>query len=476
VRLYPLCDGPKRSFDCGPWIVRQLSNPAAFAAVLGLFLTTIACMTPPFQGADEDRHFMRAYQLSELSVMPTKDGERLGGSLPAAVVDSVQSLFARRGEPWDGELVARELSRRPAAAPRVFESFPNTALYSPVAYAPQVVGIWIGRLLAQPPVVLVWLARLGSVVTAVVSFILAVRIASAYRGLFVPLFFLPMFAFQTAIVSADCMLLCAAAVLFALTMQVLEADSVAGTGGSNRTGAVAACAAVLLLAKPSYFPLIGPVGLAIVLAAHRAGGFRATIMPALLLTTAFVPALVWNLQVGGLFVGSNPVAVVDPRAQAAFIREQPLTFLGICLASCVQQSRFLWQQFVGVLGWLDTPLPRWVNHLLGCGLVAPVLVAGLHARMSIFFRSILVVTAVVQVVTICGFVFVSWCPVGQEWISGLQGRYFLPLAAFALAAASPDPTANGREAWRNAVVLVLNWTSVLVSMTATIGTLASRHC
>ena len=457
-----------------PRLIRQLSRPAAFAGVLVIFLTAIAFVTPPFQGADEDRHFLRVYQLSELSVLPEKENGQLGGTLPVAVVDSVKTLFAQRSQPWDRGLIAEELARRPADSPRVFESFPNTALYSPVAYAPQIVGIWIGRLLGQPPVVLVWLARLCSVATAVASFILALRIAPGYRGLLVPLFFLPMFAFQTAIISPDCQLFCAATVLFALTMKVLEADDAAATGAAISPVAVAVCAAVLLLTKPAYFPLVMPVGLAMVLAVYRAAGLRATMMPAIVLAAAFVPALAWNLQVAGLFVGSNPGALVDPRAQAAFVREHPVTFLGICLASCVQQSHYLWQQFVGVLGWLDTPLPPWVNHLLGCGLVAPALIAGFNVRMTIFFRVIFLLAVLAQVVAICGFVYGSWCPVGQEWISGLQGRYFLPLAAFMLAAASPDPTAASRSERRARVVLVLNWMSVLVSVTATLATLVRR--
>ena len=455
--------------------IRKLSRSAGFAGVLGVFLTGIAIVTPPFQGADEDRHFMRAYQLSELAFLPIKHDGQLGGILPAAVVDSVRTLFGNRGQPWDRHLIARELASRPAGSPRVFESFPNTALYSPVAYAPQVVGIWIGQLFGLPPVALVWLARLGSVVTAVVSALLAMRIAPAYRCLLVPLFFLPMFAFQNAIVSADCLLFCASAVLFALTMKVLETDGAPSAAWSTPTVAIAACTAVLLLTKPTYFPMAMPAGLAVVLAAHRAGGVRSGMLSAAAMAAAFLPALWWNLQVSDLFVGANPDVVVDPRGQAAFIHEHPATFLGICLASCVQQSRHLFQQFVGVLGWLDTPLPRRANDLLGCGLAAPLLIAGLNARMAIWFRATLLLTILTQVVAICGFVYASWCPVGQEWVSGLQGRYFLPLAAFALVAASPDPPVAGRDPRRDSMVLGLNWISVLMSVAITIVTLVRRY-
>jgi len=459
-----------------PLLIRQLAQPTACAVVLAIFLTAIAIVTPPFQGADEDRHFLRAYQISELSLLPTKHNGQLGGTLPAAVVDSVKTLFGKRAQPWDRQLIARELARRPAGDPRVLESFPNTALYSPVAYAPQVVGIWIGRLFGLPTVALVWLARLGSVATAVATLMLALRIAPAYRCALVPLFFLPMYAFQTAIVSADVLLLCAAAVLFALTMQVVESDGVTSSGSGTPTGAIAFCVAVLLLTKPSYFPLAVPVGLAVVLAAHRAAGLRGAMMSAITMAAAFLPAMWWNMQAGGLFVGVNPDAVVDPRAQAAFIRERPVTFLGMCLASCIQQSRQLLHQFVGVFGWLDTPLPRWAIKLLGCGFVAQTLIAGLNVRMAIWFRLTLLVSMLLQVVAICGFVYASWCPTGQEWISGLQGRYFLPLAAFTLAAASPDPPATGRAPWRESVGLGLNWISAFVSLTVTLATLVSRYC
>lgn len=97
------------------------------------------------------------------------------------------------------------------------------------------------------------------------------------------------------------------------------------------------------------------------------------------------------------------------------------------------------------------PLPRGVNHLLGCGLVAPGLVMGLNVRATAMFRWTLLIAVLMQCVAICGFVYVSWCPVGQEWISGLQGRYFLPLAAFrkpTRAAASIQRKAGGPSARR----------------------------
>jgi uncharacterized membrane protein len=274
----------------------------------------------------------------------------------------------------------------------------------------------------------------------------------------------------------DGLLFCAAAVLFALTMKVVESDGVTSSGSSRTTAAIAVCAAVLLLTKPTYFPLVVPVGLAVVLAAHRAACLHGAMMSALTMAAASLPALWWNLQAGGLFVGVNPNAAVDPWSQAAFMREQPVTFLGICLASCVQQSRQLFQQFVGVLGWLDTPLPRWANTLLGFGFVAQALIAGLNVRMTIWFRLTLLLSMLLQVVAICGFVYVSWCPTGQEWISGLQGRYFLPLAAFVLVAASPDPPTAGRDGRKELVVLWLNWGSVLMAVTVTLATLVSRFC
>src|SRR3546814_21087645 len=77
-----------------------------------------------------------------------------------------------------------------------------------------------------------------------------------------------------------------------------------------------------------------------------------------------------------------PLEQFDPIWKLGFLVEHPLHFPRMLLASLPRQAGTLWQQLIGVLGWLDAPLRPWVYPVLGLFLVALSL-----ERMDLEIRS-----------------------------------------------------------------------------------------
>jgi len=66
---------------------------------------------------------------------------------------------------------------------RVFTDFPNTALYSPLCYAPQALAIFIGRTIGLNPLIIFYLARIAALACWIAALYVCIRIIPAYKWL-----------------------------------------------------------------------------------------------------------------------------------------------------------------------------------------------------------------------------------------------------------------------------------------------------
>ena len=162
-----------RMFE-GRHVRSRLRMAGAHFVFLALVSLALSFATPPFQVPDEHQHFFRAFQLSEGTLKgETRDG-RSGGVLPASLGELAATYL---GSPA-AHLQTREIQKFPAETTwtrlstplnperREFLDFTGAAPYAPLAYAPQVVGIEIGRLFGAGVLTLLFLARAANALAA----------------------------------------------------------------------------------------------------------------------------------------------------------------------------------------------------------------------------------------------------------------------------------------------------------------------
>jgi uncharacterized membrane protein len=84
--------------------------------------------------------------------------------------------------------------------------------------------------------------------------------------------------------------------------------------------------------------------------------------------------------------------------------------------------------FVGDMGWLDTYLPPKMVYLYLFVLILYSIIDKTEHRISRKQKFIALFTFLIIFTTIFAFEYITWTPVGENFIAGVQSRYFIPIA------------------------------------------------
>lgn len=398
-----------------------------------------ALLVPPFATPDEATHFFRAYQLSEGTIFAEQRGDRVGGTLPASVERDVHTVDTAGPAPSWSRI--REVLGRSSGGRRMFVDFPNTALYPPVTYAPQVVAIATGRALGLSNLALFYLARLANL--TVFLALVAYATAGFPRIPWLPaaVALLPSTMFLASSVSPDGLMIgmCAAT--------IVEAFS-----GRSRW-AVVVLGAALGLAKPPYF-LVSLVCLGAWW--FRGRDRRSWHLPAAT-AAAFVPAAAWSRWADHIWVPYLPIIDLDleiqPSEQLSHLVTHPWRFVEAFAASVASSGSTWLGQLLAPWGRnIDTSVP--VAVLAAAVLVAAVVLARRRERVAgdLGVEAGLAALAVLTTIATVVAVYVYSNEVDPDEIRLVYGRYLLPVLAPLLAWVPQPRVVRQAVAGRSATV------------------------
>ena len=406
-----------------------------FTALLGAWAFGLLFLTPPFQVADENMHFTRAWQVSELTFMASKEGPELGGILPEilkpdrakfdflpfnpnAKLSYEQFRQMRRESP---RMNAENLSQRS------FQAFANTALYSPVPYMFSAAGLGAARLFSVRVIKGFYIGRIFNLLAALAIFYGALKLLGKLPEWQLMIFLvaaLPMMAFQLMSYSAD-------STTFVFAVLVLACIGRLRHSWSPGVYGLLLLASILLgLCKQTYVLL--PTSVLLCwrsLPGSRAHKFGWAL---LVMAAAALPMLAWSKMVQPIFVPHLKNVHIDPVAQAVFFLQNWTVLVSHFFEVLFyDNAKFYWETMYGCLGWLDTALPyqnaeyHWA--LLFASMIVPVSREN-SLSIPLKFWQLLVVMG--SILLICISIYLSWNAVGVIAIAGIQGRYFLPLIPF----------------------------------------------
>ena len=123
---------------------------------------------------------------------------------------------------------------------------------------------------------------------------------------------------------------------------------------------------------------------------------------------------------------------VDPFAQLIQVLRHPFHFLHVITNTFISYGKTLYHQFVGVLSWLDTPVPVWVTIVWGFSAFASLLLSDGKDIHSLSVKRYLLgvacmITSLLCLLMVMLSAYCIWMGVGAEVIL-LQGRYFHVIA------------------------------------------------
>ncbi|MBN1846557.1 MAG: DUF2142 domain-containing protein [Sedimentisphaerales bacterium] len=400
-------------------------RPAGVFVLLALvFGSLFAAVTPPFQAPDENRHFYRAYQLSQGRLLGRRQGNVAGDRLPVSIYqagESTEYLRYRYDQKYSLAQL-KELAGRPLEPERrQFVPFVSV-VYCPVPYLAAVLGVLPGRLLDLNPLVLMYLGRLMNLLTWAALVYGAIRLSPMGKWLWAMLALTPMSLAQAASLSADALTNGLAFLTIAFFLRCALDDT---PRLSRRDYLLMMMLTVALsLCKNIYF-LLG--GLFLWIPAKRIGSTGRYLLLLLALMAVNLAAVgLWSYAVRDLLA-----VVRDPASaqrQIEFLTSHGVEFAGMVLHSLAREGRYLLHTYVGQFGWLDAPLPR-LHVWLWLAVLAAAAIGQAGRRAPLGWRQTIValVLFAATLVLIFTLMFIYWEPVGARGIRGVQGRYLIPL-------------------------------------------------
>jgi uncharacterized membrane protein len=405
----------------GPSLARPEWVFLILAAAVGLFL---ALVNPPFQSPDEDAHFTRIFQLSEGTLIAQKSQDQIGGWLPQSIYDAWEPF------PYIDKVdldIVRKLLQEPfTAEPRHFFPFMHTALYSPVAYGPAILGVWTGRAFGLSALGQLYAARVATLLGCLAIVFFAIRIMPVFKWVMVMIALMPMTVFLFATPSADAMTNALALLTTALILRSALAKS--GPVGTGEWMTIGAVSLLLALTKQLYFPL---VIMTFLIPVERFGGWKRKVMLCLgVIGAALVANLIWAMLV------RHTVTVeswAQPEEQTLFVLSHPLRYAGVLHQMLLDrwETYLIW--FVGTLGWLNVSLPAWIWPTYLTILAATALAdRGKGRPLAWWEKSLIIGICSVTILFIATSQYISYTAPTSKMIRGVQGRYFIPLAVAGL--------------------------------------------
>jgi len=451
---------------------------AGLALVFGVFFIFA---TPPFQAPDECNHYLRAYQLSELTVVGEKQNGTSGGMVPVAIYEEAHRFDGMPFHPGVKTSAATIVDRvrhsvrfgSAAMQARMFGDFPNTVRYSPAPYVPQVVAIWAARGLRLTIVESLYLSRVACFASAFLLTWLALRLLpGALAWSMAALALLPTGLFVTSMASPDAFIISVAYLTAALAVHLRTRPANSPWTMSLVVTAVI-CVAGLALSKVAYFLIPGALAVG---AFHWMTGWpRRMVWLAAVVGVSLLLDVSWLALIESIRTPPRNDPGIDSSAQFQLVLHHPMVFVRAVQFDVSHRALRYYDSFIDTLGYLDVAPARWVTTALTALAIFFGMTRSsdeLGSPFSGIERAILVTLAAVTVVATMLLQYLDWVTVGALDLRGvLQGRHYYPVAALLLLVLPRMPLPRAWHAIRPAM-FVLGYATLLF---ATGYTLMERY-
>lgn len=375
----------------------------------------IGMLTPAFQSPDEINHFVRALGIA--------DGHLKAKNATVYIDSAMHQMFAIYHQlPFHYEIkntqaLQNQIQNLAWTGQKEPLGIANTAVYFPLVYIPQVIGILIAKLLELTPYQTYLAAKLSNISITFLLLLWANRIKTI-SPLVIMLFGMPMSLFLAASASPDGVSFALIALVAALFLKIYHQEKSVSLPKEAYLLAVVIFA--IITARINMFPILLLFPL---LGRKRNITYKQSVI---LFFCTFLPATVWVLyafkSVSAQFVNSGMTA----SQKLIHYLQTPTHLIEIFSRTFSSPNINLdyWMQFIGVLGWLDTPLPLFYYPFFSALLfIGFVFYFSKDKTMLMFSLFLFIITNLLTHFIL----LVSWTNLTDTTIQGVQGRYFIPI-------------------------------------------------
>jgi len=418
-----------------------------FVAVSLIFGIAFIILVPPFQIPDEYTHFTRAYEVSELKTAHPhreKGVDYLGSMLPASIHATYKQTSLHRLIGLPDVPQAKKFRPRQSIqalhiplnkSEKSFYDTGSTPSYFPFLYLPQAGVITVLKLLNTPVIVMLYATRLMGLVIWLALAVIALRIARPVQRKFalVGIMLLPMFVAQAS-ASTDPLINGLVVLYIALITSDFTQKS---TPSLLKLTLLISMVFTMTMSKPVY----AAFGLLLLLLPAKQKGFANLWRKGLIMAIPLILFLAWSVVTtrsgGPYYMDSLAISNAAPSQQVHHLVPDVFNFVEpFTNTFLLGWGDNVFTSLIGEFGKLDTPLPLFFV-ILGYMSILLAVFAGVKEKEETLLsrnfyskkKTILIVTLVAfaYIVGVYLAMYVYSTPADAKIITGIQGRYLLPL-------------------------------------------------
>ena len=447
---------------------------ALFFGLLFIFIT------PPFQSPDEDSHFKRSYQISIGKFYPVEKNKRLGNYFPKEMINYIDKKLSMMGkikEKYSYSTFLEEKNNTMDYEPKVFNEY-STKNEIPIVYMAPALGIVFSKIVAHifnmkmiSTSFMLYFARLFSLIASIIVTAFAIKITPIRKKTFLTVGLLPMLLFLSSMVSYDNILNASLLLGLAIILNITYKKEKIENKDLIILGIIGT---ILLNIKTVYF-LIFLLMLAVDF--YKFGQKKDKIKKGAILLGGII-ILTLIIKFPYFFLDGSGVKTDYIGKQISFILNNPFYYIKILLINIVGQRSFQLSSMIGLFGLLDVSIPVSITFIICINLIVIALSEGITEKIKItnLSKILIVIYIIISIIGIFTALYITWTPqifnqIGTREITGVQGRYFIPLILPFLLLLSFN-SKKERKIWK---VIQDNYLLIpIIALTISIGSILLR--
>lgn len=406
------------------------------ALIFGILFVFIV---PPFQSPDEDSHFKKAYQVSKGKLYPEVKKNVIGNYFPTEMLNYIKTktkYIGNRDKKYKYSEMVLDQYTKLNYEERKFTSY-STVSVTPIAYLVPATGIIFSKICAKifdlesvNTAYMLYFARFFSIIFMSFIMYLSIKITPVFKRTFAVFGLIPMVIFLGSVISYDSLLISLTTLALSIILKITYDDKLKKVP-NNYIITLILIGVVLLNVKGLYFLLYI---LLFLIPVKKVGNIKKMTRIALIIILSIL-AITLVIKIPFLLLPKIKTDVNYASKQLNFVIHNPIKYSGILIDNIINQRFFQLSSIVGVFGLIDTYNPFVIICFTYIWLIMVSISDGVCDKIKINgkFKILLIIYILFIIISVYSAMYINWTPainghkIGEADISGVQGRYFLPI-------------------------------------------------
>lgn len=403
------------------YYTKNITAEKLFLYIVPVIMLFGLLLMPTLKSHDEIFHWMRIYDISQGNLFTQKIDGVPKATYPKEVDDI--RIYEHLENIRYTDLKKQFEYKITDESKQIVYRLSTTAIYSPVQYAPQAIGVFIASKITNSPMIMAYVARAFNIIVCALILYFAIKLIPFGKKILLILICIPIVLEGFVSMSPDAITISTVFLFIAYVLKLFNEKDKKINGKDKIVLLILSL--VIALCKIVYLPI---VGLLLILPKDKFKSKKEQIITvSTIMGIAIIANLVW-LAISATYLSTFRGG--DSKYQLASLIQNPINYINMLFNTINTYGRdYLFSMFGGELGW---------NEYLKLYSIVPLVFGSLYIFFSTSeenlknkFNKYQITIILLVVLAVIGLVFTSlyiqWTPVTYDIIYGVQGRYFAPI-------------------------------------------------